>query len=257
VKRFIDSLLLLTHYWFPIGIGWSLVLVINHATDMPISRVGFQLYLLGICAIYSIDRLVDNSDPSRSFWVTAVLAAGFLVSVSISGILVFQIPIQSISTLLLLSVLTLLYVWVKRFPFAKGFWAAMVWGWITVAAPFLDKQWFAWQFWTLQVSLPIVILMACNIIMCDFKDIKSDRLNGIKSLPVLLGTRKTTWAISLLIIIAAVISFDENRPGLFIGSILLLLLAQFPNLLSRRVLGPLMVDAALVIPGVLIVLHII
>jgi len=257
VKRFLNSFLLLIHYWLPIALGWSLVIVINHATGMPILPAGFHLYLFGICAIYSIDRVIDNSDPSRQVWVTWALTGGFLISITASFFLVFQLSLQAISALGLLSFVTVLYVWVKQVPFLKGFWAAIVWGWTTVALPFADTQWFALHFWTLQVSLPVVILMACAIIMCDFKDIKNDQFNGIKSFPVLLGTKRTVWAISLLLVITAIISLEENRIGLLVGSILLFILAQFPDFLSKRVVGPLAVDAALVIPGALIAFHII
>ena len=224
---------------------------------MPILSAEFHLYLFGICAIYSIDRVIDNPGPSRQIWVTWVLAGGFFISIAASLFLVFRLSLQAIFALGLLSFVTVLYIWVKQVPFLKGFWAAIVWGWTTVALLFTDTQWFALHFWRMQVSLPIVILMTCAIIMCDFKDIESDQLNGVKSLPVLMGIKRTVWVISLLLFVAAIVSLEENRIGLLVGSILLFVLAQFPGFLSKRVIGPLVVDAALVIPGTLIALHII
>jgi len=257
VKRFLGSVLLLIHYWLPIGLGWSLVIVVQHATGMPIQFAGFYLYLLGICAIYSIDRVIDNSDPSRQVWVTRTLVLAFSISIIASLFLVVQLSLQAISALVILLLVTVLYLWVKRVPFLKGFWAALVWGWTTVALPFADQQWFALHFWTMQVSLPIVILMTCAIIMCDFKDIEADKLNGVKSVPVILGTKRAVQVISLLLFISGIISLDEKRIGLLIGSVLLLILVQFPEFLAKKTIGPLTVDAVLVIPGLLIAFRVI
>lgn len=93
--------------------------------------------------------------------------------------------------------------------------------------------------------------------LCDFKDIKSDRLHGVKSLPVIWGLRKTTLIISALLFIAAIIAFHENRIGLVVSGAALLALAQFPRLLSLDAIGPLIVDVSLTLPGLLIALHLI
>jgi len=249
------SLLLLVHYWFPVALGWSVVLVIHQATGMPIISSGLHLYLLGICAAYSLDRLVDNADASRPVWMTTALASGFLLS-AIAGIfLALKLSIQTFSALVLFSVITLLYTQIKKLPFIKGIIVAIVWGWAGVALPFANHHWFAWQFWTTQISLPLVLLIACNVVLCDFKDVRTDDKLGVRSLPVMLGFSKTMWIVSISLVIVGVISFVENRMELVISSALLLLLTQFPRILTLDALGPLLVDALLTIPGVLIVLH--
>jgi len=249
------SLLLLIHYWFPVALGWSVVLVIHQATGMPIISSGLHLYLLGICAAYSLDRLVDNADVSRPVWMAAALASGFLLSATGGIFLALKLSVQTFSALILFSVITLLYTQIKKLPFVKGIVVAIVWGWAGVALPFANQHWFAWQFWTMQISLPVVILVACSVVLCDFKDVRTDGELGVRSLPVMLGFSKTMLIVSISLVIVGVISFAENRMGLLISSALLLLLTQFPRILSLDALGPLLVDALLTIPGVLIVLH--
>jgi 4-hydroxybenzoate polyprenyltransferase len=247
--------LLLIHYWFPVGLGWSVALVIHQATGLPIVSSGLHLYLFGICAAYSLDRLVDNVHSSRPTWLTTVLTLGFLFS-AIAGIfLALRLSIQTFSALILFSVITLLYTQIKKLPFVKGLVVAVVWGWAGVALPFANHHWFAWQFWTTQVSLPLVLLVACGVILCDFKDVKSDIAFGVRSLPAMLGLSSTMWIVSILLVVVGVISFAENRMGLVVSSVLLLLLTQFPRILALDAFGPLIVDAFLTIPGVLIVLH--
>ena len=233
------------------------MLVIHQATGLPIIASGLHLYLLGICAAYSLDRIVDNPDLSRPLWLQAALASGFLVSALAGFFLAIRLSIQTFSALILFSTISVFYFQAKKLPFVKGLLVAVVWGWAGVALPFANTHWFAWQFWTMQISLPVVMLIACNVILCDFKDINSDHVRGVQSLPAMLGSRKTMWVLSISLVIAAMISFQENRMGLVVSSALLFLLTQFPGLLSLDALSPLIVDASLTISGVLIALHLI
>lgn len=249
--------LLLIHYWFPVALGWSIALVIQRAIELPLFDSGFYLYLLTIFAAYNLDRIIDNDDPTRPTWLTIALVSGCLFSTITGLVIALQLSVQTFSALLIFSVITLLYKQAKKLPLLKGVLVAVVWVWAGVALPFLNTNWFAWQFWTLHISLPIVILMACGVVLCDFKDIKSDRLHGVKSLPVIWGLRKTTLIISALLFIAAIIAFHENRIGLVVSGAALLALAQFPRLLSLDAIGPLIVDVSLTLPGLLITLHLI
>ncbi len=239
------------------ALGWSLVLVIHQATGLPIFTSGFHLYLLGICAAYSFDRLVDHDNSPQPLWLKAALLTGLLLSTFIGFFLALRLSLQTFSALLLFSILTLSYNWLKKFPFVKGFLVAIVWVWAGVALPFANHHWFAWQFWTMHVSLPVVMLVACNVILCDFKDINTDHEHGVKSLPAMLGLRRTMLIVSVLLIVAAVLSYEQSLQGLVIGSALLLLLTQFPRLLVLDAIGPLMVDASLTVPGMLIALHLV
>lgn len=249
--------LLLIHYWFPVALGWSIALVIQRAIELPLFDSGFYLYLLAIFAAYNLDRIIDNDDPTRPTWLNIALISGCLFSTITGLIIALQLSVQTFSALLIFSIITLFYKQAKKLPLLKGVLVAVVWVWAGVALPFLNTNWFAWQFWTLHISLPIVILMACGVVLCDFKDIKSDRLHGVKSLPVIWGLRKTTLIISALLFIAAIIAFHENRIGLVVSGAALLALAQFPRLLSLDAIGPLSVDVSLTLPGLLIALHLI
>lgn len=257
MKDNLKYFLLLIHYWFPVALGWSIALVVHRATGLHIFASGFYLYLLTIFAAYNLDRIIDNDDAKRPLWLQVSLISGFLAS-TVAGLLIaFQLSIQTFSALFVFFLITIFYRRAKKFPLVKGILVAIVWVWAGVALPFVNKEWFAWQFWTMHISIPIVILMTCGVVLCDFKDIKSDRLNNIQSLPVMWGVRKTTLIISALLLISAVISYNEDRMGLVVSSITLLGLAQFPRFLSLDAIGPLVIDAALSLPGLLIVLHLI
>lgn len=255
MRRSLKSFLLLVHYWFPIALGWSIALVIQRATGLPFSPAGIQLYLLVICAAYSFDRLMDHTGKEHAAWLTATLWAGFLFSTALGLFLAFFLSIQTISALLVFSVITLFYRKAKRFPFLKTVLVAVVWTWAGVALPFANHEWFAWQFWTLDASLPLVMLIAAGCILCDFKDLKFDHEGGVRSLPVMFGLRKTILFTSMILFVAAFVAFQEGRMGIVVSSVALMFLARFPSLLSLEAIGPLLVDCALTIPGVLIFIH--
>lgn len=257
MKVTLKSLLLLVHYWFPVVLGWSIAIVVHRANGWPILPSGIALYLLGICAAYSFDRLLDNDVSSRPRWLTIALLLGFSLSSVLGFFLAIHTSLQTFSALLIFSIITLIYSRVKKFPFLKFLLVSIVWIWSGVALPFGNQHWFAWQFWTMRISVPLVMLFVGGCILCDFKDVKSDRVTGVQSLPVMYGLQNTIWVTSILLVATAVVSFYEHRLGLVASSAILVVLAQFPNILSLDAIGPLIVDAALAIPGFLIVLHLI
>lgn len=257
MKSNLKPILLLIHYWFPIALGWSIALVVHRATGLPISPSGVSLYLLGILAAYSLDRWLDPSEELRPTWLTVVLFVGFLVSSILGALIVVRLSVKTISVIVLFSIITVFYRQAKKIPFLKAGLVAIIWAWAGVALPFQNQNWFAWQFWTMQTSLPLVILIAAGVILCDFKDLKLDSIDDVQSLPVMFGLRNTIWVTSALLLIAATISYEQGRMGLVISSAALIGLAQFPFLLSQDVIGPLLVDAALTLPGFLIFLHLV
>lgn len=257
MKRTLKTLMLLVHYWFPILLGWSIAMVIQRATGSPFSSSGIYLYLLGIWAAYSLDRLLDPADEVRPRWLTAALIVGFGVAAGLGAVFALQLSPKTISVIALFSLITIFYPKAKRFPFLKTLLVAIVWIWAGVALPFQNQNWFAWQFWTMQTSLPLVILIAAGAILCDFKDLRFDNGDGVPSLPVMFGLRNTVLVTSMLLLIAAMLSFEQGRIGLVVSSVVLIGLAQFPFILSLDAIGPLLVDAALTLPGLLIFLHIV
>ena len=249
--------LLLIHYWFPVALGWSIVLVIHRATGLLVSPSGIYLYLLAILAAYSLDRWLDPPDELRPSWLTTMLLVGFLVSSILGALIAIQLSAKTISAIVLFSIITIFYSKVKKLPFLKAVLVAIVWIWAGVAISFENQNWFAWQFWTLQISLPLVILIAAGVILCDFKDLKLDDKDGVRSLPVMFGLHNTILATSALLLVAAAISYEQGRMGLVISSLALMVSAQFPSIIALDALGPLLVDVALTLPGFLIFFHLV
>ena len=136
MKNTLKPILLLIHYWFPVALGWSIALVVQRATDLPILPSGILLYLLGILAAYSLDRWLDPSEEVRPNWLTATLFIGFLVSATLGTLIVVRLSVKTISVIVLFSTITIFYRKVKKIPFLKAGLVAIIWAWAGVALPF-------------------------------------------------------------------------------------------------------------------------
>lgn len=248
--------LLLIHYFLPVVVGWSLTLVMQRAIGSSISPSGLVLLLSGIGAAYSFDRLIDASPAStpRPLWLHRTLCLGFIVS----AFALFILLVDGTQTGLLvacgiLSAGSLFYSFFKRIPLIKTLGVAIVWTWACATLPFADGRVEpTWAWLKTDVSLPLLLLLCANCILCDLKDAMQDRRDRIPSLPVLVGIRWACLVATSLALASAGTAAMHHRAGVAIAGILLAAVAQFPVLLTREPIGPIVIDSILVVSGVLI-----
>jgi 4-hydroxybenzoate polyprenyltransferase len=251
MKATIKSLLLLLHFWFPVALGWSISLVMQRSTGLPISLTGISLFLTGICAAYSLDRLLDFPENQPN-WLWYILLLGFIFSTVLGVVMSLRISAGLLSTIVVLSLISLFYRYIKSYPTAKTFLVALVWVWAGAALPIENNHWLAWNWWLYPISLPLLLEISAGCILCDLKDINSDKNAGVYSLPVILGVRNTIIIVFSLCILAAVFSLYQHRYGVFFSSLILAFLSCSPSILSKESIGPLLVDMTLTLPGILI-----
>lgn len=241
----------LLHYWWPLVMGASLTVVVHRATGRPIDPVGLGLLLCGIAAVYSLDRVVDLW-PHRSGWLSPLLIGAGTTASAMCALFMWRLPLQTAVVAPLMATIAVLYPVLKRVPLAKTILVSVAWTWSAIAFPFNDGSWAGWRWTQLPVAAPLLLLIAAGCLLCDLKDAESDRASKVWSLPVLLGI-ETTAAIAVVLALAgAAVAFVEHRPGLAIGGACLALVGLRPALVARASTGPLLVDAILTLPGVLI-----
>ena len=107
------------------------------------------------------------------------------------------------------------------------------------------------------VTIPLTFVIASGCLLCDLKDAQADRDASVPSLPVVTGVHGTVAVAVFLATISGAVSLPEHRIGLLVGGLGLGLAGMCPTLLARDVVGPLLVDVILTIPGLLIALHIV
>ena len=224
----------------------------HRATGLPLSTAGVALFLAGIGAAYSLDRLIDRPADGYPRWLRLTLAAAFVVSTLAGLLAVVCLPTRTVAAVLIFAIASLLYRRLKLYPTAKTILVAVVWTWAGAALPIDSHHWAAWDWWSLSVSWPLVLLLSAGCILCDLKDAEADRRLGVRSLPVVLGTSGAIAIAGTLALLGAALAWTEGRMGLFYSGALLVAATQFRPVLSRPAIGPLLVDAILSLPGFLI-----
>lgn len=265
--------LLLCHYWFPVAAGWSVAMVMQRCCGAAFSPAGLMLLLAGIGCAYSIDRLLDAPRGAASpRWLRGVLAGGALLYGLVALVALWWLPLVIAEIAVVLALATLAYPQLKRFPLLKNVLVAFVWVAAAALFPFggegqggggvqgaavgaesvASSPSILWQWLRWDVTAPLLLLWVAACLLCDVKDEEEDRANAVPSVPNLVGT---LWACRIaagLSLVAGGMAYRNERWGMVVASVLLVVLAQLPALLKRKALGPLVVDAVLVVPGLLL-----
>ncbi|WP_243303415.1 UbiA family prenyltransferase [Geothrix oryzisoli] len=245
------------HYALPVALGGSIPTVVQRATGRALFLPGLAFLLLGIAAAYSLDRLLDGPAGAEGAPFRPLLAVGFGLSALLGVGLIPRLPPQSVALVLLLGASALGYRRWKRFPFAKALGVPLAWTWAGLTLPFQPQSWFGWRALLEPVALTLFLLLAAGCLLCDLKDEAPDGQSGIRSFPVMFGARWTAIVAAVLAAGAVLRAGSAHRPGLAASGAALILLACFPRLTARGVLGALAVDAALTLPGLLIWTHLV
>jgi len=250
---------LLLHCGLPPAVGWSLAKVMEKASGTPFSTLGIMLLLGGIGSAYTVDRLIDSptltldDSPTKLEEALRAVTLGFLCF-TLFATLRAEVSLQVGA--LLLGVITLAYTKLKRLPFAKTVILAGAWTWACATLPFAGTE-NPPRWWTLDVILPLLLLLAGNGILCDLKDRKHDCDDDVPTLPALIGPHRTCRIVTGILLLSVALSTGQGYPGIGLSGAALALAAQFPDLMEREIIGPLIADSILILPGALIYLGVV
>ena len=245
-------MLRLLHYWWPIAVGWSLIVVVHRATGRAASPFGVAALLSGIVAAYSLDRVADAPVDVVRPWVTRMLTITGVAAVIVCGVAGAQLPLRTMLLVPLLGATSLLYPALKQMPLTKTVALPVVWTWASIALPFGDGSWLGWRGMTIPIAAPLLLLIASGCLLCDLKDEDADRLAGVRSLPALAGRAATLRAAVGLASAACGLALVEHRTAVALSAAALGLATMTPSLLATEAAGPLLVDVILTLPGILI-----
>jgi 4-hydroxybenzoate polyprenyltransferase len=232
-------------------------MVVHRATGRPVDGVGLTLCLSGILAAYSLDRILDGSNGLLTRWLRRALYIGAGAGLVTGSVMLTLMPLRTGMLVPVLGVLVLAYPRLKSLPLLKTVLVSGAWTWSLIALPFHDGSWLGWRAWMAPVAIPLTFVIASGCLLCDLKDAQADRDASVPSLPVVMGVPGTIAVAVFLATISGAVSLAEHRIGLLVGGLGLGLAAMRPKLLARDVVGPLLVDVILTIPGLLIALHIV
>src|SRR5262249_5960683 len=155
----------------------------RRAPGAPFSAPGLTGYLAGIASAYSLDRLLDRS-AEYPRWFRNGLVGVFAVSTPLGLAAAVWLPAEKLRAALGFAAASLFYRRLKRYPMVKTAVGAAVWTWAAAALPIERAEWAAWDWWSIDASWPLFLLLSAGCILCDFKDVERDRETGVGSLPV-------------------------------------------------------------------------
>ncbi len=249
LRRSGRSLAMLVYCGLPIAVAWSLAETMRHALGAPFTSWGLTLFLAGVGAAYTVDRLIDPPQASNppplqgTLWKAAILFAGLTLFAAL------QMPHSLQAGVFILSAISLAYPRLKHLPLAKTAAIALAWTWASATLPFAGAGRLSS---ILAIPVPLFLMIAANAILCDLKDRERDRQNHVPTLPVLLGPLAACRIATGILLISIALSASSGALELALPGAALALAAQFPALLSQEILGPLIADALLILPGLLI-----
>ncbi len=229
----------------PLAMCMAMILVVARATGQPVSWPAATFFAAGVTVAYTFDRWADPPGDSRPSWclIVAVLAGmiGFVAA--------FSLAPSKWAAAAVLGLLGLSYRALKKYPLLKNILVALAW---TVAAlGFSVAAWPPLQLGAL-LACAIFAVFAAGALLCDFKDVAADARRGVPTAPVLWGPARAAGVAALLAALGALAGGAAGRPGLVCTGLALAGLAAFPSLISRPVLGPVLIDGVLALPALFI-----
>ena len=181
------SMLRLLHYWWPLAVGWSLMVVVRRATGRTAHPAGVASLLCGIVAAYSLDRVLDPAAHRPQRWMLRLLAATGVLAALACGVAALRLPIRTAALIPALGAAALLYPRLKSLTLTKTVALPLAWTWAVIALPFNDGSWLGWHTLANPVAPSLLLLVASGCLLCDLKDEAVDRTAGVRSVPARLG----------------------------------------------------------------------
>ena len=205
---------LFKHVFLDAGVLLSLGAVAlgeGSCAQLQLECYGYQLPLLlfaGTYFGYNLHPVIQTSLSKRGYTKEWIRWAGMGLSSLILFLIFFQLHPVTRLLLLPLALATLLYTlpgkqvpkWllIRRYPFIKVFLVSGVWSLVTVLIPVLESNTspVASQVWFVLVSR--FIFFVALTLPFDVRDRQTDALEGLMTLPVVLGER-TSYRIAIFL----------------------------------------------------------
>jgi 4-hydroxybenzoate polyprenyltransferase len=189
--------------------------------------------------------------------MTHLLATVGVASAGACAVAAWRLPVQTASLIPALGAAALLYPRLKQFAVTKTVALPLIWTWAAIALPFNDDSWLGWHALLLPVAPPLLLLIAAGCVLCDLKDEASDRLAGVRSVPVMFGKAAALHVAVALALASASLAVLQHRPGIVISAAALGTATTWPALLATDAAGPLLIDVILTLPGILILARVV
>jgi len=203
------------------------------------------LALCGIAAVYSLDRLIDP-DPRlaelEQNGLRRILSFAFVAAMLGAGICMFLMSFAPWQMVVCCCAMSIGNWLAKKVFMGKTLFVTCAWICSCALLPFAP---YAWTMEIYQVLIPWALLFAVACILCDVKDINSDKAKDVRSMPVVMGIERSLRLISYLSLLVLPVILLTAQVELIILFVLLQLCLFFKSCLGDPLLAPICVDGCL------------
>ncbi len=247
------QLAFLMHIWVPVLVALALPEVVAQMFPQarPYTAGAWSLYL-GVMLVYTGDRLVERGRVPKALQVPlwAVVAACLLVL----GYFALRDPWRLLPVELALGVVSLIYGAAKASPALKTLMITATWwiGCVYLPYDLLGDPALHPELLLHPGAIGFALMIVPTSILCDFKDQESDARAGVRSVPVILGTRGAQWLCAAISASAFALCMWSGAWAAAVTAALMLAITPWLSLLRRPLAGPLVVDSLLAVPGLLL-----
>jgi UbiA prenyltransferase family len=247
------SVLFLMHIWMPVLAVVALTKVVAqvfpHARYYPAGA--WSLYL-GVLLVYTGDRLAERGRVPRVLQAPLWGLVGACLVVM--GYFALRDPGRLLPVEIALGVVSVIYGTAKNSPVLKTVMVTATW---VLGCTFLPYDLLGdTQLHPELLLHPSVIgfafMFVPSALLCDFKDQESDARAGVRSLPVILGARGAQCVSAASASLGLALSLYSGAWAAAATALLMLAVTPWLRLLRRPLLGPLVVDGLLAVPGLLL-----
>lgn len=247
------AVVFLLHIWMPVLAVVALTKVMAQVFPGAVyyPAGAWSLYL-GVLLVYTGDRLVERGRVPRALQATLwSVVAGCLV---VMAYLALRDPGRLIPVEAALGVVSLIYSRAKSSPVLKTVMVTLTWWFGCAFLPYdlLGGHELHPELLLRPAVLGFAFMFVPSALLCDFKDQESDARAGVRSLPVMLGARGAQWVSAACAGLGFALSVWDGAWAGAATALLMLAVTPWLRLLRRPLLGPLVVDGLLAVPGLVL-----
>lgn len=204
MKRFVYFLLFSSLYIAAASV--VLCIQTNIILDIPLNHIGFYVFVFGSTLVqynlHYLSKPASSTGSIRVVWSGRNRRIHFLMLAIGTGMILYGLfffHLEQFIVLAVLGAITFLYSFpylpigggkrLKDFGIIKILVLTLVWTIVTVWLPVSSKEYFTLPFWLVFVRRFVFVFVLCLIF--DVRDMKWDGAEGIQTIPVLIGKKRT------------------------------------------------------------------
>lgn len=210
IKNFLNTLAFTSGFVALTGV--SLIYAASVFYELPISETLIFIVFLLVFSVYNLNRKTDIKEdlvnyPERIYFIKKherkinfISSVAGAIAITIAFLLKFEVGIFTLIPFIGVILYSFVPIRLKRVLIIKNLWVSLLWSLCITYLPLIYWNRIDLLFSPTSTSIFLFIFIKGigNTITFDIRDIKGDKLYGIKTIPSILGIEKTKILLSII-----------------------------------------------------------